>query len=616
LWDYQSQGKWRFICTRDPNLPKGHKDRWREHAFEDWSMQVLEHFVRRHSHLDLYFCPHGFTHPIRKKEYAVPPLMLYADLDKVLPSDCMLPPNISVESSPGRYQAYWLLTEQLDRDDWESLNQAWTYANGADKGGWDLTQVLRIPSTVNHKYDDLPPVRILASADGETYDAADIRKMIPAKNGHAKNDDGAAARAWRELDIPSGLRHALLTTTVPDDRSKEQYRIGMHLLELGATRDELKALLAGCPWQKFTDDQLDDDIDRMIEKKGVDESAFTFQQYATTAIPRLEFVYGRYYARGILSSTSAAGGVGKTRLVVAEAVAMVTGIPLLHVKPRGLLRVGYIGEEPSDSFHRQVQAVQKHFGITDAQIGGRLVYRSMRDIRPLIAVQNRDGTQIMRPMVNAIVQAICNEHLNVLIVDPVIKSHNVNENDNVAIEKVVSKWADISYKTYAAIMLTHHTRKGNGHEKTSEDSRGASSFINECRINRVVQKGNEVGEFRVDQGKVNDIKESRDTEYYYMTEVTIANGDDVGVVTPQAHHVIVRKGGRVIDERNKPKANGPSRPSDARAWAAIVKLGGRTTTVDWEAEADMPRATLYDAAQRLVKTGRVAKDGDTYTIMQ
>ena len=616
LWDYQSEGKYRFICTRDPNLPKGHKDRWREHSFEDWSMPVLEAFVCRHSHLDLYFCPHGFTKPIRKKEYAVVPRMLYADLDKVHPSTCVPAPNIWVESSPGRYQAYWMLTEQLDRETWEKLNQRLTYAIGADKGGWDLTQVLRIPSTVNHKYEDEPTVRTLLSGHGETYDPADVDRMIPIKNGHVKNDDGAAARAWRELDISPSLRHALLTTTVPDDRSKEQYRIGMQLLELGATRDELKALLASCPWQKFTDDQLDDDIDRMMEKRGVDKTTFTFQQYVTTSIPRLEFVYGKYYARGILSSTSAAGGVGKTRLVVAEAVAMVTGIPILHVKPKGVLRVGYIGEEPSDSFHRQVQAVQKHFGITDAQLGGRLMYRSMRDIKPLIAVQTRDGTQIARPMVNAIVQAIINERLDVVIGDPVIKTHNVNENDNVAIEKVISKWGDIAHATKTAVMLTHHTRKGNGHEKTSDDSRGASSFINECRINRVVQKGNEAGEFRVDQGKVNDIKESRDTEYYYMNEVTIANGDEVGVVTPHSHHVIVRHGDRVTIERNKPKAPAPARPSDAKALAAIVKLGGRATTTEWEAEAHLARATLYDAAQRLCKSGRVFKSGDAYVIKQ
>jgi hypothetical protein len=37
----------------------------------------------------------------------------------------------------------------------QAINKRLTYAIGADKGGWDLTQVLRLPGTPNHKYKNV-----------------------------------------------------------------------------------------------------------------------------------------------------------------------------------------------------------------------------------------------------------------------------------------------------------------------------------------------------------------------------------------------------------------------------------------------------------------------------
>jgi hypothetical protein len=274
LWDWQSEGKYRFICTRNPKLPKNHPDYWHDIALEDWSMKTLEHLVRRNSHLDLYFCPHGFTHPKRKKEYAVPPRMLYADLDRVHPNDCKLRPTIAAQSSPGKFHAYWLLTEQLGKEEWERLSQQWTYVNGADKGGWDLTQVLRIFGSINYKYEDEHVVTPLWTT-GEVYDPADIQKIIPFKNGNGHDASGdAAARAWRRLggQMSAKLRDALLADAdaVPlGKRSDKQYWVEASLAEMGASENEIKALMANCAWQKFDGHKLDGEIDRVKEKKRI-----------------------------------------------------------------------------------------------------------------------------------------------------------------------------------------------------------------------------------------------------------------------------------------------------------------------------------------------------------
>src|SRR5271166_4096826 len=112
---------------------------------------------------DVYFCPNLFSRPRRRKELVLPSCWLYADLDTVIPvrTAAELSPTVAWETSPGRYQAMWQLDGHLDPAQHEILNRKLTYALGADKGGWDLTQVLRVPGTINHKYAEKPEVKLL-----------------------------------------------------------------------------------------------------------------------------------------------------------------------------------------------------------------------------------------------------------------------------------------------------------------------------------------------------------------------------------------------------------------------------------------------------------------------
>jgi hypothetical protein len=634
LLKWAGDGPYWCFGTIDRDLPEGR--RYSPVAIERGDYRKLQLFIQRNQHLDLYFSPNTYDAPDRTDDSAGVPMMLFADGDKVNPKKCPVRPNCVVETSPGRYQFYWYLTKQLSRESWRTLNRDMTYFVGADKGGWPLNKLLRIPLTRNHKYPGNPVGKILWN-DGDAYDPDDLRKKIPHRNGKNGNghDSGgdAAARAWRRLGgrMSPSLRHALRTSTKPDDRSKAQYRLECELAEIGATSAEIKSIIAGCTWQKFDGDKLDDEVDRVADAKGLDEPLITPKAFVVRPVPPMDFLYGRYYVRGLLSSTSAAGGVGKTRLVVAEILSMVTGIPLLWVKPKRPLRVWYIGEEPDDSFQRQMQAAMQHYGITEEQIGGRLMSNSMREVKPVIVHQKGKGCEINLPMVDAITTGIINYKIDVTFLDPFIKSHNVNENDNVAIETAASQWGDIAHDTKCAVMLLHHTRKGNGREVTQDDSRGAGSFINECRINRVAQAGEYVEWFRVDQGKANDIKESGESEWFHMHDVKLANGDNVGVAvreelqkwtaTVKDRHLTITPGEPPARKNGKAPSNGRSKPrrdrsgNDQRAIDALATLG-HATMGQWHKASGMPYTTIYDARTRLVEQRRVRQVGDQYSILQ
>lgn len=116
--------------------------------------KIVEH-MDAHRGVDLYWCPSIFEYPERKVEFAMDEHALWADLDEADPrkidSDYM--PSTAWETSPGRYQALWIISngDMLGASWPGNENQRLSYYIGADKSGWDTTQLLRIPGWVNHK---------------------------------------------------------------------------------------------------------------------------------------------------------------------------------------------------------------------------------------------------------------------------------------------------------------------------------------------------------------------------------------------------------------------------------------------------------------------------------
>lgn len=62
-----------------------------------------------------------------------------------------------VESSPGHFHAYYRLTEAIPPERAEALNKRLAHMIGADASGWDLSQLLRVPGTMNHKRNEPAP---------------------------------------------------------------------------------------------------------------------------------------------------------------------------------------------------------------------------------------------------------------------------------------------------------------------------------------------------------------------------------------------------------------------------------------------------------------------------
>src|SRR5215207_1180629 len=128
---------------------------------------------------DVWHCAHLLTRKRRVKKNAAPMRTLYADGDGAQVPEDLPKPSAAVKSSVGRDQFYWALSMSVPPEIGENLNQRFAYAMGADKSGWDLTQLLRPPGTKNYKYPDAPTVALEDLSDDVVYDAAGLDRILP-----------------------------------------------------------------------------------------------------------------------------------------------------------------------------------------------------------------------------------------------------------------------------------------------------------------------------------------------------------------------------------------------------------------------------------------------------
>jgi hypothetical protein len=265
---------------------------------------------------------------------------------------------------------------------------------------------------------------------------------------------------------------------------------------------------------------------------------FTWRDPST--FPRRRWLYGHHLIRRFTSCTVAPGGLGKTSLVLVEAVAMATGRPLLGIQsPEGPLTVWVINlEDPQEELERRVTAILMHYRIAPEEIAGRLFLDTGRRFKLVMAETTRDGTMIVRPVVEALTEEIRARKVDVVILDPFVKSHRVSENDNGAIDLVATAFADIADATACAFDIVHHVRKTGGQEITVEDGRGAVALLGAVRSARVLnamtkEEADRAGEgvnhrsyFRAANGKLNMAPPPADkAEWFHLLSVPLGNGD-------------------------------------------------------------------------------------------
>jgi hypothetical protein len=166
-----------------------------------------------------------------------------------------------------------------------------------------------------------------------------------------------------------------------------------------------------------------------------------------------------------------------------------------------------------------------------------------------IGVETQNGCRIAKPIIDALIKAVRDQQIDVVIIDPFVSSHSIRENDNVNIDRVIKEgWVHVAEEGNCGVDLVHHTRKGTGGDISAADARGATAIVNAARDVRVFNpmsadeaKTYDVGldvwrYFRIESDKANMAARGGVTPWRYLESVGLDNAadgrpsDDVGVV--------------------------------------------------------------------------------------
>lgn len=358
--------------------------------------------------------------------------------------------------------------------------------------------------------------------------------------------------------------------------------------------------------------------------------ATPFKWVDPKTLPRREFAFGTHYIRKYVSVTVSPGGLGKTSNSIVEALSMASGKPLTGIKPPQRTKVWlFNAEDPRDEMERRIMAACLHYRLTPDDIEGYLFLDSGREQELIVMKEDRKaGVTMNVPIVEAVVANIERNGIDVMVVDPFVSTHAVNENDNGAIDKVAKLWAQIADQTNCAVDVVHHLRKVADREATVEDARGAVSLIGAARSVRVLNRMSEeqasaagvdaadrFGYFSINYGKSNLSQLSHRLDWRRLESVPLGNGR--GLSKPQDHAPVVTEwrwpsseevAGELTSEQimhiRSLVDNGQYKESPrAKNW-----VGGAVAyalSLDLEEEANRRRATTIVKA--LMKEGTLVK---------
>lgn len=261
------KGDYVFLSVKSP--------RWKDFAFR-YDSQIkgkVRDWLRQHNpkEIDVYFCPLPFSKPERLAKYVKPVNILWSDVDDGNPKK--LRPTVLWESSPGRHHALWFIKDRMHPEDAAELNRSLTYYLGADKGGWDLSQVLRVPGTYNHKYKSKPQVK-LVHWDKKELSVAKVANKVRHRvtKTVVENMDGDAEEILSQYRLSSRVLNLLNSEAEEGRRSDVLWYLENKLSDAGMSPEEVIAVIKASDWNKYAgrhdeDHRLKSEMSKVVEKR-------------------------------------------------------------------------------------------------------------------------------------------------------------------------------------------------------------------------------------------------------------------------------------------------------------------------------------------------------------
>jgi hypothetical protein len=364
-------------------------------------------------------------------------------------------------------------------------------------------------------------------------------------------------------------------------------------------------------------------------------------------IPPREWLLGTAFCRTFVSTLIADGAIGKTTLRIAQHLALATGRPFtgehVFLRCRTLM---LCFEDDRNELRRRVRAAMIHHGVTADELKGHLFLAAIRQCDLKLALLDNYGNAIAGPLGPALMNAVTARGIDLVTLDPFVKTHAVEENSNPHIDFVTGILADMATALNVATDLTHHTSKGPSDAGNADRGRGASAHKNAGRILKTLAvmtpeeaEGFGVSDLdrrslvRMDNGKVNLTRPAREAQWFRLVSVSLGNGNEIypngdevqaiEVWTPPGqfdgigHHVI----NLILDRIDAGTAGGErytdaNRATDRAVWHVFGDLApdlterqARNIVNSWKKTGLLYHTEYESKSQRKMRSGLSVNNG-------
>jgi AAA domain len=269
--------------------------------------------------------------------------------------------------------------------------------------------------------------------------------------------------------------------------------------------------------------------------------------------PPRGWLLGNTFCRKFMSSLLGDGGVGKTALRYAQALSLAVKRALTGEYVFQRCRVLIISlEDDTDELRRRILAAMLHHKIDRADIKGWLFLSAPGASAGKLMTTDPAGRAIVGQLAAAIEAVIVERKIDLVMLDPFVKSHSVEENQNSIIDEVAQVLTDLAARHNISVDAPHHISKGPAEPGNANRSRGASSMVNAGRLVYTLtpMSSEEAKTFgiaeedrrlyvRVDSAKVNITRGGGAAKWFRLVGVRLGNatdlyphGDEVQTVEP------------------------------------------------------------------------------------
>jgi RecA-family ATPase len=251
-----------------------------------------------------------------------------------------------------------------------------------------------------------------------------------------------------------------------------------------------------------------------------------------------EWLLSTVFCKGFTSSLIGAGAGGKTAVRIAQALSVAIGRSLTGEYVHKRAKVLFLCfEDGKAELQRRVRAALIHHQISDEEVRGWMSCSAILGEKLFADGGINRATPKPTALYDWLVRLIKDNELELVILDPFVKIHATEENDNTGIDQVCSMLSHLAVEQNIAVDHPYHVRKGGSGPGDAENARGASAAKDAGRLGYTLtpmttKMAEAVGVtdetlrrslVRMDSAKVNIAPPTVDTIWFRMVGVAIGN---------------------------------------------------------------------------------------------